>query len=202
MRTAALNSGRRGGNCRFLSTWIGLDMSKKTVEAWWSPKLFELGMGHVVVGRQKATSAGGLITAGVFLVDAYCLGVKDAFVAKILSSEWESALERMFPEGRESLSPACARKLLEGAIAYARSFGLEPHPDYQKASHVLSGIEAGECNTAFTFGQDGKPLYIQGPHDSPEFIRRVMASLRKHTGGGDKFHFIVKAENLDPDSLE
>ncbi|HXP61932.1 MAG TPA: hypothetical protein VN829_15660 [Dongiaceae bacterium] len=177
-------------------------MSKKTLQAWWSPKLFELGMGQVVVARQKAGDAGGIITAGVFLVDAFCLGVKNAFLAKIASSEWESALERMFPDKREALSPACARKLIEGAIAYARSFGLEPHPDFQKASHVLSGIDSGECNTTFTFGQDGKPFYIQGPHDSPGFANRVMASLSKHAGGIKNFHFMAKAEDVDPHSLE
>jgi hypothetical protein len=176
-------------------------MSKKTLQAWWSPELFEVGMGQVVVARQKAGDAGGIITAGVFLVDAFCLGVKSAFLAKIPSSEWESKLERMFPDESEALSPACARKLIEGAIAYARSFGLEPHPDYQKTSHVLSGIDAGECKTTFTFGQDGKPLYIQGPHDSPEFVSRVMASLNKHAGGTANFHFMIKAEDLDPDSL-
>ena len=162
-------------------------MSKKTVEAWWSGELFEVGMGQVVVGRKKASDAGGIITAGVFLVDAYCLGVKSAFLTKIPSPRWEAALERIFrEEGRKPLSPACARKLIEGAVAYARSFGLEPDPDYQKASHVLSGIDAAGCDTTFAFGKDGKPFYIQGPHDSPEFVRRVMASLNKRAGGSDK----------------
>jgi hypothetical protein len=75
-------------------------MSKKTLEAWWPPNLFELGMGQVVVGRQKASGAGGLFTAGVFLVDTCCLGVKSAFLAKIPSSGWESALERGVVGGR------------------------------------------------------------------------------------------------------
>jgi hypothetical protein len=177
-------------------------MSKKTLEAWWSGKLYNSGMGQVVVGRQKASGDGGFITAGVFLVDAYCLGVKNAFLAKIPSAGWESALDRIFSqEGRKPLSPACARKLIEGAVAYARSFGFEPHPDYYKASHVLSGIDASECDTIFTFGENGKPHYIQGPHDSPEFIKRVIASLRKHAGGPDKFHFTVLAEDVDEDTL-
>lgn len=176
-------------------------MSKKTLQAWWSTSLFEVGLGQVVVARQKAGDAGGIITAGVFLVDAYCLGVKSAFLAKIPASEWESALARFFPDEWAALSPACARKLIEGAIAYARSFGLQPHPDYEKTSHVLSGIDAGECHTTFTFGQDGKPFYIQGPHDSPEFANRVMASLSKHAGGLKNFHFMAKPEDVDPDSL-
>src|SRR5262245_55819786 len=33
------------------------------------------GMGHVVVTRLS----GGMVAAGIFLIDAFCLGVKDAF---------------------------------------------------------------------------------------------------------------------------
>jgi len=50
----------------------------------------------------------------------------------------------------------------------------------KKASHVLSGIDAGECNTTFTFGQDGKPFYMQGPHDrwrSDKLIHLCSAKL-------------------------
>jgi hypothetical protein len=176
-------------------------MSKKTFEAWRAPGLFEVGMGQVVVARQKASGAGGIVTAGVFLLDVYCLGVKSAFLTKIPSSRWESELERIFrQEGREPLSPACARKLIEGAVAYARSFGLEPDRDYEKASHVLSGIDAAECDTVFTFGHDGKPCYMQGPYDSPEFVRRVTAALNQPAGGTDKFPVVAKAERLDADS--
>ncbi len=180
-------------------------MSKKTYEAFRSLKMFDpdSGMGEVVVGQQKASGAGGIMTVGVFLVDAFCLGVKDAFMTRMPAANWESFLDRVFREGREPLAPACAKKLIEDAIAYARSFGLEPHPDYKRASHVLSGIDSTECRTTFTFGQEGKPLYIQGPHDSPEFVKRVMDALRKHTGQGpEKPHFIVRADRVNPEDLQ
>lgn len=163
------------------------------------------GIGHVVVGQQKVSGVGGVMTVGVFLLDVFCLGVKDAFRTQILLTQWEDLLERVFRDRKhEPLEPACAKKLVLDAIAYARGLGLEPHADYVKASHVLTQIDASACSTTFTFGSEGKPLYIQGPYDSPVFVKRVMESLKKHapdTGGGEKFHFIVRAEAVNPEDL-
>jgi hypothetical protein len=40
------------------------------------PNLFQLGIGTVVIVRYKS---GGRVEAGVFLLDVFCLGVKNAF---------------------------------------------------------------------------------------------------------------------------
>lgn len=37
------------------------------------------------------------------------------------------------------ITPAAARKLVEGAVAYAQSLGFAPVPDFKKASRVLGG---------------------------------------------------------------
>jgi hypothetical protein len=155
-------------------------MSKRTYEAWRGAVLFETGIGQVLICRHKAS---GETEAGVFLVDVFCLGVKNGFYTKFPTAKLEAMLQEIFPAdgGAVSLSPACARKLVEDSVAYARSLGLEPHPDYKHAARVLGGINARECETVFTFGQEGKPLYIQGPHDSPELVERVMRSLKEST---------------------
>lgn len=163
-------------------------MSKRVFEAWRGATLFKSGMGQVLICRHKNN---GETEAGVFLVDAYCLGVKDAFFTRFETSKLESMLEKIFQlGGRESLSPACARKLVEDAVAYARSLGLGPHPDYKQAARVLGGINARECDTVFTFGHEGKPLYVQGPNDSPEFAQRVMTILGKRLGS-ENFHYLA-----------
>jgi hypothetical protein len=182
-------------------------MSKRTFEAWRSQEMFEVGIGHVVICRHKGS---GDTEAGVFLLDTYCLGVKDAFYASFPTSNLGEFLDRVFRgSGRDSLSPACGRKLVEDAIAYARPLGFAPHADYKRAAHVLGGINTRECDKSFTFGRQGKPMYVVGPNDSPEFQHLVMVTLRSRVGEGN-YDFLVPApmggledeESLEIEDLE
>ena len=153
---------------------------KRATEAWLTSEYWEVGLGQVVVARFKAD---GEAEVGVFLVDGKCLGVKDAFYTRLSGAEYESRLLAKLRArgGLEALSPACARKLIEGAIAFARSLGLEPHADYGMAQRVLGGIKPEECERSFTFGDNGRPVYIQGPNDSPERAEWVLAQIARHT---------------------
>lgn len=164
---------------------------KRPTEAWASTDVLEGGFGHVIVARFKAN---GDCEAGVFLVDAGCLGVKDAFFAQVAEAEYDHRLlARLLPEGdRKPLSPACARKFVEGAVAYARSLGLEPHADYKRGARVFGGIDATACDQVFVYGKDGKPLFVQSPNDTPEFARHVMNTLNRRLGP-DGWHFIILA---------
>jgi hypothetical protein len=166
--------------------------TKRPAEAWISKSLFETGMGHVLIARFKAS---GDTEAGVFLIDAQCLGVKNAFFTRVPSEQYQGRLlTGVFPapDDRESISPACGRKLVEDAIAYARGLGFEPHADCRHAQRVFGGIDGTECDRQFTFGDDGKPLYVQGPNDSEAFAARVVAQLERRCGK-DGFHYIVEA---------
>jgi hypothetical protein len=168
--------------------------TKRPPEAWMDKSLFESGIGHVVIARFKAS---GETEAGVFLIDIRCLGVKNAFFTRLPFQEYQDRLlARIFskPEDRESITPACGRKLVEDAIAYARGFGMEPHPDCRQAQRVFGGIDPAECDRQFTFGDDGKPLYIQGPHDSDEFAALVLAQLERRCGK-DGFHYIIEVKD-------
>src|SRR5262249_30685514 len=128
----------------------------------------------------------------VFLVDRYCLGVKNVMADVTGSFTYErNVVNKMRSEyGVKELSPACLRKLVEGAVDYARDLGLPPHPEYQKARVIFSDIEAGQCKEEFEFGKDGKPLFIAGPHDSPERCRHIMACLEERCGPGG-YHLII-----------
>ena len=164
---------------------------KRPTEAWMTNGLFERGIGYVVIARFKGN---GDAEAGVFMVDTWCLGIKNAFLSHLSGEEYESRLlARLYPQPGEgqALSPACARKLVESAIAYARRLGFQPHADCRQAQRVCGGINADECLQPFTFGKDGKPLYIQGPNDSPDFAALVMAQLRRSCGP-EGYHYIME----------
>jgi hypothetical protein len=124
-------------------------------------RLFECGAGMVILTRK--TGPRSLVMAG-FLVDVYCLGVKDAFLRDIEEGEIKAVLEPFESYAPlEAVDPAYARKLLRDAAAYARSLGLEPHGDYAAAESLFGGAAAEACEVEFQFGYEGKPLYIPGP---------------------------------------
>lgn len=154
------------------------------------------GIGYALIARRLPD---GRIAAGVFLIDAYCLGVKDAFFMLQSPSEFEDIVRTRFGHANlEPVEPAYARKLIEGAMAYARDLGFEPHRDYRDASLVLGDIDPAACDVTFVFGKDGKPFYISGPYDSYAKIRRVLAQLR-HRCGEDGARFLVREDGLFAD---
>ena len=145
--------------------------------------LFERGMGTVWFSRQL--SAGRFALAG-FLVDTFCLGVKNA-MANILSAEsYHEAIERtLASEPVDRMHPACSRKLVEQAVAYAGDLGLDPHPDYKLAKLIFGDVDAAVCPVSFTFGREGKPFYVSGPNDTPAVQRRILKRLEQRCGSGN-----------------
>lgn len=140
-----------------------------------------LGMANLLVSR---TREDGDTDYAVFILDLYCLGVKDCFAETGVS---KSALEEFIdthlpPATQERIHPACAKKLIEGAVTYAESLGFAPHRDFRKARKVLSGIDRSVCPREFTFGCDGRPRYIRGPDDSDERVDRIRTILTARFG--------------------
>jgi hypothetical protein len=170
---------------------------KHRSDALRSAKLFDSGCGYLVVSRFKAD---GRVEAGFFLLDVFCLGVKDAGFHRFdsVADYQESLLDRLFrDEDPVRMTPAAARKLAEDAVSYARGLGFSPGVDYKKASRVFGGITTTDCNEEFVFGKDGKPLYIQGPSDSPTRVERVLRTLEARCGEGG-YHYIVAADDFVP----
>ena len=152
------------------------------VQALIGTDLWKTGIGQLVLARKESE---GSYVFGVYLVDVYCLGVKNAFW-KAGSPGLLSDLLRRFEENEplSPISPAGLVKVVKGAVEYAASLGFRPHPDFRNAAMLFHGIDPETCPQEFTFGNKGKPLYIQGPHESPEQARAIMERL---TGAGGNF---------------
>lgn len=160
--------------------------------------LFELGIGHVWFSRRLPD--GRYAMAG-FLVDTFCLGVKNTLYNIMETRQYRGALERIFSatqEGHEQQPPAYARKLVEGAVAYARDLGFDPHIDYRIAKAIFGDVDAAACPVKFAFGQDDKPFYVSGPPDSLSMQRRIVMPLERRCGT-DGFHYMISetSDGLD-----
>jgi hypothetical protein len=159
--------------------------------------LFDRGNGLLILARK--TASGGLATT-VFLLDAFCLGVKDIVFRRFSASEFDDFLAVMGDE--ESFVPVelpYARRLIRDLVAYGRSIGIEPAADYAAIEHFFGDVSSDDCEVPFRFGYEGKPLYIPGPTETKTQIRRRMDQLRRRVGE-DGFDFIVAAD-ADEDDL-
>lgn len=151
--------------------------------------LWERGMAQVVVSRELAN---GFVAFSSFLVDRFCLGVKDAFCGFMAKSEY---MERLYDETARrfelvKLTPSAARHLVERSIEYAKSYGLSPHPNYARARHIFGTIDPSASDREFEFGKDGKPLFVPGPHDSPARCASIVGILEQHLGKTG-FNYII-----------
>src|SRR6266704_4000337 len=78
-----------------------------------------------------------------------------------------------------------AANVVFGAIEYAHELGFEPHPDFAGCASLLGPWEG---SSDITFGREGKPMYIQGPHDDATSIIRTL----RRSVGDDNFHYICQ----------
>jgi len=151
--------------------------------------LDEFGIGNAVIARELPS---GEIAIVVFLVDIFCLGVKDIALGVFGVSEYHEKLRRFNASASfEKVSPATVRALVEGAVEYADRFGLPPHQDYDLACRIFAGIDPALADRAFAYGKDGKPFYVSGPRDTPGKTRRVLAALERACGPGE-FDYMVR----------
>lgn len=156
--------------------------------------LFEMGIGTVVVSRELPN---GRMGAAFFLLDVFCLGVKNADFLVATREEYSWRLEHMMAhETLLPIAPEYARKLVEAAEAYARDLGFSPHPDYQLSRKIFADIDATACPATLTCGKDGQPFYAAGPYDTPQRVHNVLQTLTKRCGP-DGFHYLLPLEGMD-----
>jgi len=154
-------------------------------------QMFEEGLGTVLIARKLPN---GDISAGFFMLDVFCLGVKSAIFKGFSPAEYQQILRDIAKhEILEPVLPSCAKKLVEDCAAYARDLGFSPDPDYKQAKNVFSGIDQTVCSQTFVFGKDGKPCFISGPFDTLEKSRSIMNQLTKKCGA-DGFRYLVGLE--------
>lgn len=159
-------------------------------EALVPAKLFEVGIGNLFFSRALPD---GHIALGCFLLDVFCLGVKNAFVTIVARDEYAQRRRRCSTaESLQPMSAACFRKLVEGGVAYAHDLGFRPHKDYAVTSQIFGDLESTTCPTRFEYGHEGKPFYVSGPHETFTEVQATVEQLERRLGTGN-FDYLVLA---------
>ena len=147
------------------------------------------GLVTALVARRRRHRRGA--TVCVYLLDVYCLGVKNAMGPDTMDEQAVRRLATHAFSGYETPPiPApieLVRELVLGAADYAHQLGFAPHPDFEQARPHL-GTRAGP--SAITFGRDGKPTYVSGPYDDADHIIRTL----QRAVGRKGFNYTIGAD--------
>ena len=148
---------------------------------------FPGGIAAVLVARRHRT---GRVSVCGYLVDTYCLGVKDALGPRVMSDRDLPTFVQLYFGGFEQAGPPLraplelARHLVHGGVVAARRLGFEPHADFAAAAEHLGPWAE---RSAIAFGRHGAPFYVAGPFDHAD---AVIATLTESVGE-DNFTFVA-----------
>lgn len=190
VRLAAREDASHAPEPRVVGCWVspgwsdGLDAPADWPDAG-VPDGVGQGIASVLVAREHRR---GKVSITGYLVDVYCLGVKDVLGPKVMDDADLRAFVRTYFLVYEAPALAVpiemARELVWGAVAYARALGFEPHRDFESTAVHLG---AWEPTGVIGFGREGQPYFVQGIRDDAPHILRT---LERSVGEGN-FHFLV-----------
>lgn len=194
------NKGQRGEQ-QFLSPEQYLKQRARTLpiyQCYINDDADEDGMAMIIVSREHT---GGRISMAGYLVDMYCLGVKDTFYKlRMEIEELEEFMDNQPVEFREC-SYEEAHNRIFGAIAFAEEGGIEPHKDFRLTQYMLEEDTDDIPLIEYEYGKDGKHFLVCHSHLEAS---RYLPTLRKHLG--DDFDYLIvdqeRDEVLDDDDEE
>lgn len=133
----------------------------------------------VVVTRK---APGGRILPSLALVDRTCLGVKNAFVAEVLTEyDFEGFLHQVGTAHEGGMVPcelAVAQSLVFHALDYAASLGFEPHADFPE---ILFGPRPAPL-VETPLAHPTRPFWVRGPDDD---VEDILETLDESVGPGN-----------------
>lgn len=160
----------------------------------------EYGKGYVIVTRRHT---GGRVSMAMYLIDAYCVGVKDSFFRlRLEEDELEELLDRV--SNTRECSYEEAHNWVYGAIAWAEEAGISPDKSFAVTKYMLEEDTDDVPLIEYEFGRDGKHLLIANNNLEAS---RYLPLLKKNLGES-KFNFIINQDDeegnldMDPETIK
>lgn len=150
----------------------------------------ESGLADILISRRQPD---GNLLFGVYLVDLFCLGLKNTFCnADFPVSNYKTELRSKMCQKHEMVECPLplAHRIIYGSIEYAAQFGFKPNKDFKLSQYVLEDKNSIEPCEAIEFGKDGKPFFVAGPDDNAE---RIIKQLESIVGKGN-FEFMYRLD--------
>ncbi|NYZ69679.1 hypothetical protein H0A36_27060 [Endozoicomonas sp. SM1973] len=120
--------------------------------------IWKAGIGTVLIVRRAND---GRLFMGNYLIDTWCLGVKDAFVREVSFAQLDDFLSK---HSMDKHTPAYCKALIMSSIEYGKQNNFKPNLD-DKSKKFIAAIQYDPSSYQFEFGKEGEAFYISGPHD-------------------------------------
>ena len=145
------------------------------------------GLAGVLLAREAVRNR---VSVCAWLVDVYCLGVKNDLGPTVTyRADLPQVVRNFFAVfgTRPAAAPLeLAQHLVLGAVDYARGLGFEPAAEADFAD-TRGHLGPWEGPSAIRFGREGKPFFVSGPNDDPT---RILKQLERSVGVGN-FHYTI-----------
>ncbi|MEX0967640.1 MAG: hypothetical protein WD077_10405 [Bacteroidia bacterium] len=143
----------------------------------------ETGLATCLISRQMP---GGNFIFAIFLLDTFCLGVKNAmYNLNLIPRDYKEMKERVIQQSGGKIIEVDIHyfhNLVYGAVDFAEIYGFKPHKDFAIAEYLLDPDLITEGIDELEFGLSGKPHYIRGPHESDADVKRILKTLERTAG--------------------
>lgn len=180
---------------QFLSPEQYIKQKARTLEigkCYVNDDLEAMGEGHIIVSRKHT---GGRVSIAVYLVDIWCVGVKDTFYRLRMEDYEFKEMIDTYRLGLRECSYDEAHNRIYGAIAFAEEAGIEPDKSFKITQYMLEEDDDNIPLIEYEYGKNGKHTLVT--HSRLE-ASRYLPLLEKNLGKGN-FDYILNADDEDWD---
>lgn len=178
-RVAAEASEPTVGEAELAGCWVSpgwsSELSVKRREGWDDVYLGPNGPAGIALVLLARAGRHDRVSVCGYLIDTFCLGVKNVIGPQQMRRrnlpDFVRTYFMAFPAPTLKAPIELAQHLVLGSIAYAARLGFSPHPDFNAVRDHLGELTE-PC--AITFGREGQPLYIAGPHDDVVAVGKTL----------------------------
>lgn len=159
------------------------------------------GLAQILVSRKHSN---GNHSFCIYLVDLFCLGVKDTFWRFNESDfEFDSFLEKFSNHGPvEKISYELAHNIIFAGLEYAEDLGIKAHKDFLRTTqYFLEEDTDAIALIDIECGQNGMPVYVKGPNDDDARVNQIIGILEKSVGP-DGFRFLIDEDDYEDEDYE
>lgn len=127
---------------------------------------------------------GGKFTFTYFMLDRYCLGVKDCVCNCNADEETlQKLIDSMATHSSiVEVDQVSFHNIVYASLDYGAENGFKPHKDFSLAEKVLDPDLIDDGIDEVAVGENGQPLFISGPYDNAE---KILATLDRNVGKGN-----------------
>ena len=181
---------------QFLSPEQYIKQRARTLEigkCFVSDDLKKMGEGHVIVSR---IHTGGRISVAVYLIDIWCVGVKDSFYELRMEDYEFSEMIGSYSLGLHECSYDEAHNWIYGAIDFAEEAGIEPDKSFNLTQYMLEEDDDNIPLIEYEYGKDGKHTLVA---QSRLEASRYLPLLEKNLGKGNYDFILNPDDDFDED---